>query len=54
MFECLAFLGPQGGGSVQTALGAGLKASGCGRGTFPGCSPAFLEWGVQLPEAATW
>lgn len=45
MFEGLAFLGPRGGRSVQTALGAGLKASGCGHGTCPGCSPASLEWG---------
>lgn len=51
--EGLAFLGPWGERGIQTALGAGLKASGYGPSTLPGCSPAYLEWGVQLPESAT-
>lgn len=53
VFEGLAFLGPWGERGIQTALGAGLKASGYGHSTLPGCSPACLEWGVQRPESAT-
>lgn len=54
VFEGLNFLGSRGQRGTQTALGAAVRPAGYRHGTYPHCSPAYLEWGVQLPKQHTW
>ena len=47
----LVFPGTSGRKRIQSTLGAELGPSGCGQSTFPHCSLAYLEGGVDLPES---